>query len=322
MRPVALTLTALVLAAAWATAACAQTFPNRPVKIIVAYPAGGPTDTVAHIATQGLDGALGQSVVIENVAGDGGRMGARDVARALPDGYTLLLGGSDDNAIAPALYSNLEYDPVKDFTPVAALATESEALVVNPSLPVHTLAELIDYAKAQPGKLGAGAIPGTSAHLLLALIRARSGADMTFVPYKGTAPALADVRRNRIQVHVDAKSALLALLKSGKLRALAVTSSERWPEFPDVPTLHEAGFDGFPPVIGFTLMAPAATPPEVIARLNEAEALALKSRSTQATLKKMGLDPQVMTPQALTAVLADEVRLWKAVAQEAGVHLQ
>ena len=145
--------------AAWTVAAVpahAQSFPDRPVKVIVAYPAGGPTDTVARVTTQGLGAELGQSVIIENVPGAGGRMGTRDVARAAPDGYTLLLGGSNDNAITPALYSDLEYDPVKGFAPVAALATDSLALVVNPSVPVHSLAELVSYAKDHPGKLTSG----------------------------------------------------------------------------------------------------------------------------------------------------------------------
>jgi tripartite-type tricarboxylate transporter receptor subunit TctC len=321
-RIIALGLAVVLLTAAIWAQALAQNFPDRPIKLIVAYPAGGPTDTVARIATQGLDGELGQSIVIENVAGAGGRMGTRDVAHAPPDGYTLLLGGSNDNAIAPALYSKFEYDPVKDFAPVAALATDSQALVVNPQVPVHTLAELIAYAKANPGKLSSGATLGISPHLLLALIRARSGADIVFVPYKGAAPAIADVLGNHIQIHVSAKSVLLPLVKSGKLRALAVTSNERWPELPDVPTLHEAGFDGFPPAIWFALMAPAATPPDVIARLNEAENLTLQSRSTQTALAKLGLEPRPMTTQALAGVLSDEVRLWKAVAQEAGVHLE
>jgi tripartite-type tricarboxylate transporter receptor subunit TctC len=317
-----LSFAVLALTAAFWVPALSENFPDRPVKVIVAYPAGGPTDTVARIATQGLDAALKESVVVENVAGAGGRMGTRDVARAVPDGYTLLLGGTNDNAIAPAIYSNLEYDPVKDFAPVAALATDSQALVVNPSVPVHTLAELIDYAKANPGKLSSGATLGIAPHLLLALIRARSGADIVFVPYKGAAPAIADVLGNHIQIHVSAKSVLLPLLKSGKLRALAVTSAERWPELPDVPTLHEAGFDGFPPAIWFTLMAPAATPPQIVATLNAAENFTLKSPITQAAIAKLGMTLHPMSPQALATVLADETRLWKAVAQEAGVHLE
>jgi len=311
-----------VLAAGLVAPAHAQNFPDHPIKIIVAYPAGGPTDATARVATQGLGAALGQSVVIENVAGAGGRMGTRDVARATPDGYTLLLGGTNDNAIAPALYSNLDYDPVKDFAPVAALATDSNALVVNPAVPVHSLAELVQYAKDHPGKLTSGSTIGIAPHLFLEFIRARTGIDMVFVPYKGAAPAIADVLGNQIQVHVSAKSVLLPLIQAGKLRALAVSSAERWPELPDVPTLRESGLDGFPTAIWFALMAPAATPPAVIAKLNTAENAVLKSASTQATIAKLGLETRVLSPQQLAAALANEAQLWKAVAKETGVHLE
>jgi tripartite-type tricarboxylate transporter receptor subunit TctC len=311
--------------AAWTVAAVpahAQSFPNRPVKVIVAYPAGGPTDTVARISTQGLGAELGQSVIIENVAGAGGRMGTRDVARAAPDGYTLLLGGTNDNAITPALYSDLEYDPVKGFAPVAALATDSLALVVNPAVPVHSLAELVSYAKDHPGKLTSGSTVGIAPHLFLEFIRVRAGIDMVFVPYKGAAPAIADVLGNQIQVHVSAKSVLLPLIEAGKLRALVVASEKRWPELPDIPTIRESGFDGFPTAVWFTLMAPAGTPPDVIAKLNAAENTRLKAAETQAALAKLGLETRVLSPQALASVLADEARLWKAVAQETGVHLE
>jgi tripartite-type tricarboxylate transporter receptor subunit TctC len=315
-------LAVFALAVALAGPAGAQNFPDRPVKLIVPYPAGGPTDTVARVATLGLDTNLKQSLVIENLAGAGGRMGMRDVARAVPDGYTLVMGGSNENAITPAIYSNVDYDPVKDFTPVAVLATDSHALVVNPSLPVHTLAELTAYAKANPGKLNAGATLGISPHLLVALYRVRSGAEVNFVPYKGAAPAINDVLGNHIQVYASAKSSLLPLIKAGKLRALVVTSKERWPELPDVPTLHESGIDGFPNMVWFALMAPAATPPGVIEKLNAAENAALQSPGTRAAIGKIGLDQQILSAPELVHVLADQAKVWKAVAQEAGVHLE
>jgi tripartite-type tricarboxylate transporter receptor subunit TctC len=310
--------------AAWTVAAVpahAQSFPDHPIKVIVAYPAGGPTDTVARISTQGLGAELGQGVVIENVAGAGGRMGTRDVARAAPDGYTLLLGGTNDNAIAPALYSDLEYDPVKGFAPVAALATDTLGLVVNPAVPVHSFAELVSYAKDHPGKLTSGSTVGIAPHLLLEFIRVHAGVDMVFVPYKGEAPAIADVLGDQIQVHVGAKSVLLPLIEAGKLRVLAVASEKRWPELPDVPTLREIGLDGFPTAVWFTLMAPAGTPPDVIAKLNAAENTRLKAAETKAAIAKLGLQTRALTPQALAVVLTDEARLWKAVAQETGVHL-
>jgi tripartite-type tricarboxylate transporter receptor subunit TctC len=310
-----------VLAASLALAQ-AQNFPDRAIRIIVAYPAGGPTDTIARVATQGLGAELGQSVIVENIAGAGGRIGTRDVTRAPADGYTLLAGGSNDNAIAPALYRKLDYDPAKDLTPVASLAIDSNALVVNPALPVHSLAELIRYAKENPGKLTSGSTVGIAPHLLLELIRARTGINMIFVPYKGAAPALADALGNQIQVSSSAKSVLLPLILAGKLRALAVSSAQRWPELPDVPTLHESGFDGFPSEIWFLLMAPADTPGDVIAKLNAAENARLKSPETRAAIARLGLEARPLGVEAAAAVISEEARLWRAVVAETGVKLE
>jgi tripartite-type tricarboxylate transporter receptor subunit TctC len=300
----------------------AQTFPDRPVKVIVAYPPGGPTDTIARLATQGIVEQLGQGMIVENIAGAGGRIGARDVARAAPDGYTLLLGGSNDNTIAPVLYKSLDYDPIKDFVPVSAVATDSNAIVVNPEVPVHTLAELASYTKANPGKLTSGATLGIAPHLMLEFIRVRTGADMVFVPYKGAAPAIADVLGNHIQVNASAKSVLLPLIKDGKLRALAVSSAERWPELPDVPTLRESGLDGFPTAVWFVLMAPAGTPAAVITRLNEAVNLHILSEPIREGIRKIGLEPHVLAQDVLAKVIADETQLWQGVARETGVHLE
>ena len=300
----------------------AQTFPDRPVKVVVAYPPGGPTDTIARLATQGIADKLGQNMFVENVAGAGGRIGARDVARAAPDGYTLLLGGSNDNTIAPVIYKNLDYDPIKDFVPVSAVATDSNAIVVNPEVPVHTLAELASYTKANPGKLTSGATLGIAPHLMLEFIRVRTGADMVFVPYKGAAPAIADVLGNHIQVNASAKSVLLPLIKDGKLRALAVSSAERWPELPDVPTLRESGLDGFPTAVWFVLMAPAGTPPAVIDKLNEAVNVHILSKPIREGIRKIGLEPHVLAQDVLAKVIADETQLWQAVVRETGVHLE
>jgi tripartite-type tricarboxylate transporter receptor subunit TctC len=309
MKISATVLTIMVAATVAALDARAQNFPDRPIRLIVAYPAGGPTDTVARVSTQGLGPALGGSLVVENVAGAGGRIGVRDVARAAPDGYTLLLGGTNDNALTPALYKTLEYDPMKDFAPVAALAIDSQAIVVNPAVPVHTIAELVRYAKDHPGKLTSGAAVGISPQLMLEFFRVRTGTDIVFVPYKGGAPAIADVLGNHIQINVSAKSVLLPLIKAGKLNALAVSSAERWP-------------DGFPTSVWFGLMAPAGTPTDVIAKLNAAENARLKAPETQAAIGKLGLETRPLSPQEFGAMLADEARLWKSVADETGVHLE
>ena len=316
---VALTVFAILIAAA--AVVRAQNFPDRPVKIVVPYPPGGPSDTVMRVSTHNVAPNLGQTVIIENEPGAGGRVGGRTVARSAPDGYTLLSGGSNENAITPALYKNLDYDPVRDFVPVAAVATDSNAVVVNPSVQATTLAELVSYAKKNPGKLTSGSTLGIAPHLLLEFLRARTGTDIVFVPYKGAAPAMADVLGNQIQIYASAKSTLLPQIKSGKLRALAVTSAERWPELPDVPTLRESGLDGFPTALWFGMMAPAATPPDVIMKLNEAINAGVRSAETQAAIRKLGLQPQTLSAQEFSAVLGKEVPLWAKVAREAKVSL-
>jgi tripartite-type tricarboxylate transporter receptor subunit TctC len=311
-----------VFAAAAATLAYADNYPSRVIKIVVAYPPGGPTDTVARVTTQGLGEALGQSVIIENVAGAGGRIGARDVARAAPDGYTLFAGGTNDNAITPLIYSNLEYNPAKDFTAVAALAADSNAIVVNPEVPVHSLAELVSYSKANPGKVTAGGTVGIAPHLLLAYFIAKSGADIMYVPYKGGAPAMTDVLGNQIQVFGSAKAILLPLVKAGKLRLLAVTSANRWPEMPDAPTMRESGYDQFPTEVWFNLMAPSATPADILTKLNAAENARIQSPEVQAAIAKLGLESRIFTQKDLNDLLAKEQVLWQEIAKVSGVHLE
>jgi tripartite-type tricarboxylate transporter receptor subunit TctC len=299
----------------------AQSYPDRPIKLVVPYPPGGPADTVARVTTQGLAAQLGGTVIIENMPGAGGKLGTKNVARAPADGYTLLLGSSNEYAVTPALYKNLDFDPVKELIPVAALVTDSVAIVVNPSLPVHSLAELVRYTNEHPGKLTSGSTLGIAPHLALMYFEARTHANILFVPYKGAAPALADAMGNQIQVTCSAKSVLLPLIKADKLRALAVSSAKRWPELPEVPTFHESGLDGFPPVVLFALLAPAGTPPDIIDKLNAAEAARINSSGTQTGIAKLGMDPAPLSLKALTKALADEVPMWKAVVAEAGVHL-
>jgi tripartite-type tricarboxylate transporter receptor subunit TctC len=320
-RLVAVALAGFAAAVLAQVPALAQSFPDHPVKLVVPYPPGGPADTVARVTTQGLGAQLGANVIIENVPGAGGRLATKDVTRASPDGYTLLLGSSNEYAITPALYKNLEYDPVKDLTAVAALVTDSVAIAVNPTVPVHSLKELAAYAKEHPGKLTSGSTIGIIPHLALMYFQVHMGADVVFVPYKGAAPALADCMGNQIQLCSSAKSVLVPLPTSGKLRGLAVSSAERWPEVPDVPTFRESGLDGFPPLVVFGLLAPMGTPPDIIAKVNAAENALLKTPETQAAIAKLGLNPLVLSPQGLGKALTDELHLWRAVISEAGVHL-
>jgi tripartite-type tricarboxylate transporter receptor subunit TctC len=256
------------------------------------------------------------------VAGAGGRIATKDVTRAAPDGYTLLLGSSNEYAITPALYQKLDFDPVKELVPVAPLVTDSIAIVVHPALPVNSLRELAAYANAHPGKLTSGSTVGIAPHLALMYFEAHMHADIVFVPYKGAAPALADAMGNQIQVTSSAKSVLVPLIKAGKLRALAVASSARWPELPEVPTFAESGLDGFPPAILFCLMAPVGTPPAVIAKINAAENARLKSDATQAAIVKLGMYPNIKATSVFAKELADDAVLWKAVVKESGVHLE
>jgi tripartite-type tricarboxylate transporter receptor subunit TctC len=298
----------------------AQSFPNRLIKIVVPYPPGGPSDVAARLVAQPL-AILGQSVIIENLAGAGGRIGAKAVAQAKADGYTLLLGGTNPNAIAPAIYTNLTFEPIKDFTAVGVIGVDSNALVVNPAVPVNTIQELIQYSKANPNKLSSGATLGIGPHVTLELLRARTGSSIAFIPYKGAAPAIADLLGNQIQIGMTSKAVLLPLIRDGRLKALAVTSDARWPELPDVPTMRESGFGGVPSYLWSGLLAPVQTPPAVIDKLNAAMNEGLKAPDIRASIAKLGLETRALTPQEFTARLAEEARLWEAAVKESRVKL-
>ena len=312
---------AIVGVAAGIAGASAQNYPDRSIKLVVPYPAGGPTDTIARAVTQSLSGALGQSIVIENQSGAGGRIALKQVANAAPDGYTLLMGGTNNNAITPAVYKDLDFDAVKDFAPIAPVAIDLLGVVVHPSVPAKTLAELAAYARANPGKLTSGGGVGISPHFLLEFIRVKSGANIVFVPYKGAAPALTDAIAGQIQMHSTAKSVLLPQIKAGKLRALAVQGAKRWPELPDVPTLSEAGFDGFPEGLWYGFLAPAKTPPAVVAKLNAAINQQVKTPEVQAAFAKLGIETRSLTPQEFGEVLVKERERWAELAQQTGIKL-
>ena len=264
----------------------AQSYPDRVIKLVVPFPAGGPTDIMARIAGQLILSVLGQNVVVENRPGAGGTIGSQYVAHANPDGYTLLLGGTNTNAINAAIYKNLNYDPIKDFTPIASIAADSSALVVSPSIPATTLPEFVAYLKANPGKLTCGAVLGIAPHVMVEYFKLITGTSMVFVPYKGGAALMPDLLSGQIQMTFGAKSFFLPYIRAGKLRALAVTSDFRWPELPDVPTMHESGFPNFPAYQWFLVLAPAKTPAGVIEKLNAAINHGLKSPDIQAQLAR------------------------------------
>jgi len=242
----------------------AEGYPERTIRIVVPFPAGGPTDVAARLVAQSLSTKLGHGVIVENQAGAGGRIGAKAVAAATPDGYTLLLGGTNVNAITGAIYQNLGFDPIKSFAPVAMLYADSLALALSPRVPADTCEQLVKYAKDHPGELKYGAPPGIYTHFAGEFFKAKTATDILFVPYKGGAPAITDVLGGHIDMVFGNKSTLLPHFKERKLKALAVTSQGRWPELPDTPTMQEVGVSGFPPEVIFGLLAPAGTPVAII----------------------------------------------------------
>jgi tripartite-type tricarboxylate transporter receptor subunit TctC len=299
-----------------------QSYPDRMIKLVVPFPAGGPTDIMGRIAGQLISSALGQNVVVENRPGAGGTIGSQDVAHANADGYTLLLGGTNTNAINAAIYRNLNYDPVKDFTPIASIAVDSSALVISPSIPAKTLREFIAYLKANPGRLTCGAVLGIAPHVMVEYFKVITGTNMVFVPYKGGPALLPDLLNGQIQMTFGAKSFFLPHVQSGKLRPLAVTSDARWAELPDVPTMGECGFTDFPAYQWFLVLAPAGTPATVIGKLNAAINDGLKSPAIQTQLAKLGTEPRIRTQQDLVKSMDEQARQWAKLVAAAEIKLE
>ena len=295
-----------------------QSYPDRTIKIVVPYPAGGPTDVMARLIAQRLSASFGQAVIVDNRPGAGGSIGTKIVASARPDGYTLQLANLGALVISPALYKTVDYDPLKSFTPVAIAGISSFALVATPTVPVKTVPELIAYAKAHPGKLNHGAALSASPHLLGELFKVRSSTDILFVPYKGTAPAITDLIGGQIQLAFEAKSALLPLIQQGKLRALAVTSETRWPELPDVPTMSETGFADLTSSFWQGVVAPAGTSAIVVSKLNAAINEGVKSSEMQASFAKLGLETKTGSPEEFGAIIASDIPKWAEIVRITG----
>jgi tripartite-type tricarboxylate transporter receptor subunit TctC len=316
-----LTAVACCLLALAADGAMAQSYPTRVIRIVVPFPPGGPTDVAARLIAQPLGETLGQSVIVENQPGAGGRTGSRFVARATPDGYTLLMGGTNLNAIIPAIYKNLDYDPVKSFVPVASVASDAVVMVVNPLVPAKTVAEFVQQAKAHPGKLKYGSAPGIASHLASELLKYRAGIDVPFIPYRGGGPAITDLLGGQIDMIFNNKSVLLALIQSETLRALAVTADKRWPELPDVPTLREAGFPDFPSDIVYGLLAPAGTPDAIVEQLNASVNKALQSTDLRANLATLGIEARAGTPRAFGAAMAEDMAKYDEIVRLTGIKV-
>lgn len=296
-------------------------WPNRPIKIIVPLTAGGPTDMLARILGQPLGARLGQSVVIDNRPGAGGNIGAELAARSDPDGYTLFLGTSGPLSINATLYGNLRFDPIKDFAPVLLAARAPFVVVVHPRLPVKTLPELVAYARAHPAKLNFGSVSGSAAHLATELFKHSVGIDITQVSYKGAAAATNDLLAGQIDMSFASTPGVAALVKAGKVRALAVTSAQRLRQFPDLPTIAESGVPGYEASVWYGVVAPAATTPAIVARLNAELMRVLQDNAVRQQLAQNDFEPVGSTPEQFAAFIKSETEKWGRVVKTAGVKV-
>ncbi len=305
------------------TAALAQAFPNKPVRIVVPFPPGAATDNLARLLGQKLTESWGQSVVIDNKPGAGSIIGAQAVATAPADGYTLFMGHIGTHGANPALYAKLPYDPVKDFAPVTSLVSIPNVLAVHPSVPVNSVAELIALSKAQPGKLNVSS-PGisTSAHLIISLFRSVTGADLTHVPFKGAAAATQAIVSGEVQAAFDTVTTLMPQARAGKVKVLAITSKDRSAAAPEVQPLAESGVPGFDVSTWFAFFVPAGTPRPVIDKLNADIIRTMQAKDVADRLATMGMTNTSGTPEQLAAHVASEITRWGRVIKEAGIKVE
>ena len=311
-------LAATLAIACYATAAAAQTYPTKPIKLIVPYTPGSPVDVLARVVTQQVSARLGQSIVIDNRPGAGTTIGTKLAASADPDGYTLLIGATSF-ILSFSLYPNLDYDPVKSFAPVAMLAHSPQVLVVAPSVPAVTVQEFIAYAKANPGKLNFGFGLGTLPQILGESFKAVTGTYIASIPYKGGAQAITDMLGGRIQMNFGTTATLLPLIQQGKVRALAVTTRTRSKDLPDVPTMVESGLPELALIFSAGLLAPAGTPADIIHKLNVETNEAMKTPELTASMAKLGFEPQIWPTENYAAFLVEEMRRWPPILKAAGV---
>ncbi len=313
-------LTTLALAVG-SLPAGAQSYPSKPVRIVVPFPAGGGVDLTARTVGQKLTDYLGQQVVIDNRAGAAGTIGAEHVAKSVPDGYTLLVAGPGSVAVAPLLFPRLGYNPLKDLAPITMLVTMPYIIVAHPSVPAKNARELIALAKAHPGKLNmASGGAGTGQHLAGELFNVLAGINMIHIPYKGTAPAIADIMGGHADLTFSDPS-VLPQLQAGRLKVLGVSGNKRYPPLPDVPTVSESGLPGFDVVNWYPFMAPAGTPKELIARLNTEAVKALNSPDVRDKLMAQGLIPTPMSPDELGHFIREDYERWAKVIKAANVKL-
>jgi tripartite-type tricarboxylate transporter receptor subunit TctC len=299
---------------------CAADYPNRPVRWLIGFTAGGPVDTVARIMAQWLSEHFGQQFVVENRAGSGGNIAAAAAITSPPDGYAVLFVASN-NAISTSLYKKLPFDFIRDTVPVASIMQLTNMMVVPTALPVKTVQEFIDYCKANPGKVSyASSGNGTSVHMSAELFKALTKVEMTHVPYRGSSAAMPDLISDKVQVMFDNLPGALEQLRGGTLRGLGVTSPQRWPGVPDMPAIAET-VPGFESVGFYGISAPKGTPPEIVEILNKAVGEALKDPKLVARLAEIGGIPKPMTPAEFGKLVADETEKWRKVVEFAGVSV-
>lgn len=307
------------VAAACAAVPALAAYPERPVRVLVGFAAGGTTDIAARIIASELSNTFGRSFVVENKPGASSNLATNQVNNAAPDGYTLLVFAVT-SAINQTLYKNLKFDITTDFEPVANFFHSPNLLVVNPALPINSVKELVDYAKKNPGKLAfASAGTGGSTHMAGELFKIQAGIDMLHVPYKGSAPALQDLLAGQVQLSFDNMPSALPHARAGKLRALAVTSRERSPSAPDIPTVAESGYPDYAVSAWFGMLAPKGTPPDIIVKLNTAINKALTEPSVRQKLEQMGAVPAPMSPAEFGRFVKSETEMWGKAVRASGV---
>jgi tripartite-type tricarboxylate transporter receptor subunit TctC len=299
----------------------AQTYPAKPVRVVVPFAPGG-VDVTARIIADRLTAALGQPFIVENRPGAGGSVGAKTVASADPDGYTLMFSTPGPVVVSPLINRNAGYDTLKDFTPVAIVSQSPIVLVIHPSVPAQTLKELVAHAKAHPGKVHFPSPGfGTQPHLVGEMFKALTGLDIVHVPYRGSAPAITDLLAGQMQIYFDNFANVLQHIESGKLRALAVTGDARSPQLPNVPTMEQSGYGSIVATYWNGLLAPARTPPDIVAKLNKAVNEALATRDLRAALQKLGSNPKTDSSQAFAAFIAAETQRWGKVVRDASIKV-
>ncbi len=315
-------LSAILCAAAvaYTSASTAQAWPTKPIRLMVPFPPGGSTDIVARIVAQKLGERLGQPFVIENRGGGGGTIGAAATAKAAPDGYNLAVASTSTHVVAPGVYPKLDYDPIKDFTPVGLMAVSPYLLVVNPAVPAKSLKELVDLAKKQPGKLNyASAGIGSTTHLAMEMLKSVTSTYMLHIPYSGNGPAGTAVVSGQVEILFGSLPALLPHAKSGRMRALAVGTPKRSPSLPEVPTVAESGYPGFDASLWLALVGPAGLPQPVVERINKELVALIATPELREALDKAGAEPLSGTPAELAALIKDGIPKYARVIKAAGV---